>query len=141
MAITGTSTFTNKMTRPVTLFFLLLLPVPGCGKTAGTVQVTGAVKYADGSPLSIENGSVIFRAADGSTNASGAVQPDGSFTMMTKKPGDGVKPGQYKVAVQLWKNYANLSPAVASKYRNLETSGLEANVDSSHTHFDFTVEK
>jgi hypothetical protein len=127
--------------RWTSLLLLALLLAAGCGKAGGPLPVTGTVKYKDGSPLAFEVGSVIFRSTDGTTNASGAVQPDGSFTMMTKKPGDGVKPGQYKVAVQLWKNYANLTPAVASKYRDLETSGLEANVDASHTHFDFTIEK
>jgi hypothetical protein len=123
------------------ILVLSLLLVAGCGKSGGLIPVTGTVKYADGSPLTIEAGSVIFQAAEGTGNANGAVQQDGSFTMMTKKPGDGVKPGNYKVAVQLWKSYRNLTPAIAKKYTDPSTSGLEATVDSSHTTFDFTVEK
>lgn len=127
--------------RCTTSLLVLLTLAAGCGKTGDLVPVTGKVKYADGSPLSFEAGSVIFQAAEGSGNASGAVQSDGTFTMMTKRSDDGVKPGTYKVAVQLWKNYSKLLPAVASKYADPDTSGLEATVDADHTDFDFTVEQ
>jgi hypothetical protein len=120
---------------------LPLVLLVGCSRHSDTLNVTGNVKNADGSPLTFEAGSVIFQATEGSSHASGSVQPDGSFTMMTKKPGDGVKPGHYKVAIQLWKSYRDSIPAVPKKYTDPATSQLEANVDSIHTHFDFTIEK
>lgn len=113
----------------------------GCSKHSDMLQVTGTVKNADGSPLVFEAGSVNFQATEGAGHATGPVQPNGSFTMMTKKPGDGVKPGSYKVALQLWKNYSKLIPAAPKKYADPATSPLEATVDSGHTHFDFVVEK
>jgi hypothetical protein len=61
--------------------------------------------------------------------------------MMTEKPGDGVKPGNYKVVLQLWKNYRAGTLAVPEEYGKPETTPLEATVDEDHTHFDFVVEK
>lgn len=125
----------------LTAALLLLILASGCSKHSDLVQVTGTVKNADGSPLVFEAGSVNFQAMEGAGHATGSVQPDGSFTMMTKKPGDGVKPGRYKVAVQLWKSYSKLIPAAAKKYADPMASPLEATVDAGHTHFDFIVEK
>jgi hypothetical protein len=105
------------------------------------VQVTGTVKNADGSPLPFESGSIVFTGTDGKNHASGSLQPDGSFTMATKKPGDGVKPGHYKVTLGLWKNYHDLIPAVPKRYMDPTTTPLEATVDADHSHFDFVIEK
>src|SRR5262245_53218763 len=98
--------------RRIAAFTVVALAVVGCGHKSDLGQVTGTVKNADGSPLRFEAGPVIFQAAEGNSHATGAVQPDGSFTMMTKKPGDGVKPGHYKVVIQLWKSYKDFIPAV-----------------------------
>jgi hypothetical protein len=118
---------------------LILLVALGCGGS-DALQVTGTVKNADGSVIPNEGGLVIFQPAEGNT-ASGGIQPDGSFTLMTGKPGDGVKPGAYKVVLQLWKSYRQSQLAVPRQYGSAETTPLEATVDADHTHFDFKVEK
>lgn len=117
----------------------------GCGGGDGKIQVTGVVTNADGSPIPGEGGTVLFQPATSGENASakhatGGVKPDGTFTMMTKTPGDGMQPGQYKVVLQLWKNYNNQELAVPKKYGNASTTPLEATVDADHTHFEFKVE-
>jgi hypothetical protein len=127
--------------RPLICATFLLTLTFGCSQPGSMVQVTGTLKNADGSPLVFEVGTVVFQATEGATHASGSVQRDGSFTMMTKKPGDGVKPGHYKVALQLWKSYSSVIPAVSKKYMDAATSPLEATVDPSHTHFDFLIKE
>jgi hypothetical protein len=112
----------------------------GCGGGDDSIAVTGTVKMADGSPIKCENGMVIFQPAGSGQAASGSVDQDGSFTMMTKVQGDGVKPGQYKVVLQLWKSYRAGTLAVPKKYGDAATTPLEATVDADHAHFDFKVE-
>jgi len=127
--------------RRIAAFTVVALALVGCGHKSDLLQVTGTVKNANGPPLAFEAGSVIFQAAEGNVHANGSVQPDGSFTMMTKKPGDGMKPGHYKVVIQLWKSYRDLVSAVPKRYTAAATTPLEATVDAEHTHFDFTIEK
>ena len=116
----------------------------GCGGGAEAVQVTGVVTGADGSPIPCESGTVLFQPAAGDNatgqHASGAVLPDGTFKMMTKVPDDGVKPGHYKVVLQLWKSYRDGKLAVPKQYGDASTTPLEATVDGDHTHFEFKVE-
>jgi hypothetical protein len=112
----------------------------GCGGGDQALQVTGTVTNADGTPIKCESGTVLFQPAGSGEHASGSVAADGTFTMMTKVPGDGVKPGQYKVVLQLWENYREAKLAVPKKYGDVSTTPLDATVDSDHTHFEFKVE-
>lgn len=117
----------------------------GCGGGDGVLEVTGVVTNADGSPIQFEAGSVLFQPAttgEGAAgkHATGEVKPDGTFTMMTRVPGDGMQPGPYKVVLQLWKNYSKQQLAVPKKYGDATTTPLEATVDGEHTHFEFKVE-
>lgn len=124
-------------------FLLVLGLFVGCGGDGegGLVPVTGVVKNADGSPLKFESGNVIFQSTGGGAGASGAVQPDGTFAMMTRQPGDGVAPGTYKVLVQLLESYRSGKNAMPERYSDPATTPLEATVDSDHTEFEFTLEK
>ncbi|MBA3481582.1 MAG: hypothetical protein H0T51_07185 [Pirellulales bacterium] len=111
----------------------------GCGD-GGTVPVTGTVKNADGSDLQFESGLVVFEPMDEGKAASGAVEPDGSFVMMTETPGDGVAPGNYKVVLNVFKNYREQELSVPETYANAATTPLTARVDADNNHFDFVVE-
>ena len=112
----------------------------GCGGGDAALQVTGAVTNPDGSPIACESGTVLFQPAGSGENASGSVAADGTFTMMTRVPGDGVKPGQYKVVLQLWKSYREGTLAVPKTYGDATTTPLDATVDADHTHFEFKIE-
>src|SRR5215207_6227482 len=104
----------------------------GCdGSGDGALEVTGVVTNADGTPIPCEGGMVLFQpATTGETasgkHATGGVKADGTFTMMTRTPDDGMQPGQYKVVLQLWKNYNKQELAVPKKYGNASTTPLEA---------------
>lgn len=74
-----------------------LAVICGCGRGARlqTAKVSGTVSL-DGKPL--DRGTVIFTPASGRA-ATGKVQPDGSYTLETYRPGDGAILGTHRVAV------------------------------------------
>jgi hypothetical protein len=138
------------MTRFATAFLVLGLLAAGCGPGAGNpggVGVKGTVSLG-GTPLT--KGTVTFqpaKAGEGNT-ATGAIQSDGSFTLGTAAKGDGVLPGEYKVAIISVESEATMDAAgkpvpaksaIPEKYGSTATSGLTATVDigqSEPIHFD-----
>jgi hypothetical protein len=120
----------------------LLALVLGCGgDKAGLLPVSGTVKFSDGTVPQGESAVIWFEPTESGKAASGTIDGNGGFELMTFKPGDGVKPGRYKVTPKVYTNYRTQSLAVPAKYANAATTPLEATVDADHTHFDFTIEK
>lgn len=126
---------------------LLILCVAGCGQRQ-TAQVSGVVKYADGSD--IEGAAKIIRfqptpdtTAEIRKAASGRIQPDGSFTLMTRKPADGVICGKYFVVFSVLSNPIDPSTSLVSKkYTGEEPSPFEPIVvDRDITDLEFLLEK
>jgi hypothetical protein len=124
----------------------------GCHKGPAKVQVTGTVKFSDGSPLN--TGTVFFEGKNYS--ARGAIGADGSFTMGTVDADDGVVPGKYGVAIIANEAISQTGvsdedfyetkltepkPLVAAKFANAATSGLTCDVTAGGTKADFTVER
>jgi hypothetical protein len=131
----------QKLSRLLPLVAILAIGCGG-GGSGDALQVTGTVKNADGSTLDLSQGGlVLFMPVGEGTAATGNLNADGSFSMMTKQPGDGMKPGAYKVLLQIWKDYRAGTLAVPQQYGDASTTPLEATVDADHTHFDFQVEK
>ena len=112
----------------------------GCGAASGPgmTAVSGTVTL-DGKPAG--PGTVAFVPVNGTGNpATGNISASGSFQMSVHKPGDGVYPGDYKVAVTIEKTPAhgdekgNLYPPTYSspeKYMNPETSGFTITVEKN----------
>src|SRR3954463_15160023 len=77
--------------------------VAGCNRSPAMYQVRGKVLYKDGSvPRGM--GAVHFEPTSESSAtirkvASGDIRPDGSFELMTRKPGDGVFQGEYVATI------------------------------------------
>ncbi len=102
----------------------------GCG--AKMHPVRGTVTLEDGTPLT--RGLVIFERFEGGPplTARGNIQADGRYELSTEKPGDGVPPGRYKVAI----NPLDTSDVPDErkvlpfdiKYLDLKKSGLEHEV-------------
>jgi len=111
----------------------------GCGGSDGRLAVGGTVKHADGSIPKGETAQIWFEPVAEGRAASGAIENDGSFTMMTQSPGDGVAPGHYKVVLKVWKDYRRQIPAVPQRYTDASTTPLEATVDDDNVKFDFVV--
>ena len=130
------------MPQPMTRVFLLAPLVVAFGGGAGgkNLPVTGTVKNADGADLQFESGQVLFQPTGEGKAASGAVEPDGSFTMLTEQPGDGMAPGEYKVVLKIWKSYRDQSLAVPEQYGDAATTPLTVTVNEDNTHFDLVVE-
>ena len=108
--------------------------IVGCGGS-GLVSVKGKVTYND---KPVTSGTITFAAED-KTSAYGEILPDGSYELMTEKPGDGATPGAYKVFIVAMQDQADLlpeernplpAPMVPDKYTSLATTDLTADVES-----------
>ena len=117
-----------------TLLGAVALVAGGCG--SGRYPVTGKVLYEDGAPL--EEGTVIaeMESGDERVMSQGDLSAGGVFKWGTARPGDGAKPGKYRVAVlprALGDSELSqgLRPAVDDKFTSFDTSGLEFEVKSS----------
>ena len=115
------------------LLFVLGLSSVGCNQSNLAV-VKGKVTYKD---KPVTSGTITFFAQD-KPAAYGDLQPDGTYTLMTDKPGDGATPGKYQVVVVAMKDQANAlpeersplpAPTVPFKYTNMATTDLTAEVE------------
>lgn len=126
------------------LLFLCLI-LAGCGggptDTPPLARVKGKVTL-DGKPLT--SGSVQFTPNKdrGTTGrmALGAIQPDGSFELMTIKAGDGAQIGHHLVAIECYgpttfdpNNPSNPEPKslIPKRYIDSKKSGLTAEVKAN----------
>ena len=119
-----------------TIIFAFVL-FAGCG--GGFVPTGGKVTYEDGTP--VPYGGVVFET--GGFMADGAIRPDGTYTLSSLKPGDGLPAGTYRVSIsgtQYDENDRRIEH-VDPKFANPETSGLTAEVARGQSQFDFTVTK
>jgi hypothetical protein len=118
--------------RSFTLSVVTLCAV-GCGGS-GLVSVKGKVTYND---KPVPGGTITFSAEDKAT-AYGEILADGTYELMTEKPGDGATPGAYKVFVVAMQDQGDLmpeqrsplpAPMVPVKYTSLATTDLTADVE------------
>ena len=132
--------------------------VAGCGSglrpIAGSVGVSGTVTF-NGQPL--EQGMVRFAPESGgkAQPATGQIK-NGKFTMLTTASSPGVMVGKYKVSIISNKPFAPpaLKPGtppdpkakfepeslVPTKYNDIKTSGLEADVTAAVTSLTFALQ-
>jgi hypothetical protein len=103
--------------RCVRYVLLLTMTLAGCGGGGPTyVPVTGTVKYSDGTVPTGDIASITFQpasAAPDTKGASGTIKPDGTFSLTTVTPGDGARPGEYIVQVNVFKGYPDRKSLVA----------------------------
>jgi hypothetical protein len=121
---------------------LVVAGLAGCG--SGRASVSGRVTYQDGTPL--DEGTVIGEAGQGETAvmAQGSIRPDGTFTWGTSRPGDGAKPGKYRVVVVPRplgdsERSQGMRPAVDKKYTRYDTSGIDFEVKAGQNELNITV--
>ena len=114
---------------------LAFITVIGCG--SGFVPTGGKVTFDDGSPVPF--GSVAFETD--AFMAEGSIKPDGSYTLTSLRPGDGLPPGTYRVGIGATEMDENDRPIyhVDLKFANPATSGLTATVSRRNNRFDFIV--
>ncbi|MDR0337691.1 MAG: carboxypeptidase-like regulatory domain-containing protein [Planctomycetaceae bacterium] len=125
------------MSKHYFIFVLLCLALSGCGN--GFIPVHGKVTFEDGSPLT--QGGIAFSTA--TFMADGKIQADGSFTLTSSKPGDGLPPGNYTVTISASKtdDKERTIYLVDPKFGDVTTSPLTAEVSGNQKIFDFQVSK
>src|SRR5947209_263103 len=80
---------------------LLLGSLAGCGGPK-LYPVSGQLVWQDGSPAKeLTGASLVLESADVRTSARGDVGPEGTFQVMTSRPGDGAFEGRYKVLIDV----------------------------------------
>jgi hypothetical protein len=118
---------------------LVVIALTGCAKGPTYVPVTGTVKYKDGTVPAGDIASVSFQpaaAGPDTKGASGSINPqDGTFTLSTINPGDGARPGEYDVTVNVMKGYPGGTWLVARKPQKATVT------EDGENHFDFVVER
>jgi hypothetical protein len=143
-----------------------LLALCGCGGGLSLGQVTGKVSVGG---ARVKSGTIMFHPKSGPA-AVATIQPDGSYTLTTLKPGDGAVVGPHRVTIQATtvgegsliepksideevKLAQKKAPGgkilvagkvtwvVPEKYSRLETSDLTAQVASGPNTIDFEIPK
>jgi hypothetical protein len=125
----------------------------GCGSDGPvTIPIRGEVIYKGGALKDVPQGLVRYlpKGAEG-RQASGRIQPDGSFVLTTFKSADGVVPGEYDVTVSAYTTQAELTREqveasggrgvsqprllIPEKYTDPKTSGISDTVNDDHSGF------
>ena len=104
------------------------------------VTVSGRITFPDGEPLTI--GSIVFESE--AHQAYSYIGADGSYSLGEVEPGDGVRPGEYKVRILAASGGGSdgspLVQHVHPKYENTVTSELFYTVNGK-MEINITVEK
>lgn len=136
------------ITRNACSVLAMALLLTGCGGGEPTYdlhQVTGTVKYTDGSVPAGEVAEVSFEpepATPKTKRATGKIKPDGTFILQTIKPADGAFAGDYKVVVTVYKTYVGREALVAEKFLTAKDSPLKVTVKPGEKNeFPITVDK
>jgi hypothetical protein len=108
-------------------------------------HVRGKVFYKDGTVPRAGVCVIGFHPAPESTaeirkGASSAIEPDGSFDMLTKKPGDGVYYGDYIVTFTIIKGPMDPTSLILPKYSNMRDSPYKITVDGNKDDLRYEVE-
>ncbi|MEX2307995.1 MAG: hypothetical protein WD738_10405 [Pirellulales bacterium] len=143
---------TERIQHGVAVLTLLVIVFGGCGsKGTTTVPIRGEVLY-NGAPLkNVPQGLVRYmpKTPESGRQASGRIQPDGSFVLTTFKQFDGVVPGDYNIVISAYSSQpasrqeveasggAGAQPRliIPKKYLDPTTSGISDIVDSGHSGF------
>jgi hypothetical protein len=106
-------------------------------------QVSGEVFYTDGSVPQAGVCLVRFEplnAVEIRKGAVGYIQPDGSFEMWTRVPGDGVYHGEYAVAFTVRKGVMDHTPYIVEKYMRSDMTPYKVTVDDDIEDLKFEIE-
>jgi hypothetical protein len=135
----------HKLLRASTLVALFSVAT-GCGHGSPVAQVKGKVLYKDGSvpkgairvvrfEPAADSTSVVRKAASSNIDAS-----DGSFELFTRRPGDGVYRGKYKVTFTVLPDPRSQESLILDKYTMSATTPYEVSVDRDVDDLAFEIE-
>ena len=127
-----------------TTCYCLCLLGCGSGSPEGMLAASGKVAFSDGSPVTGEHATIVLIPDPANAiakSASGTIQPDGTFELMTNEPGDGAYPGKYQVKLNVFSNYREQKLAVPQKYASERSSPLSVDLKEPTDSMDLVVEK
>src|SRR4051812_46698711 len=126
----------------IILLAALCLTFNGGCSSSGLYSVTGKVTDQTGQPIEGLTGSEVSFEG-GSSSSVGEIKPDGSFTLYTNKPGDGVPPGDYKVYFPRRRidSEREAPQSIEAKFEKPETSGFEVKVEPKSNKFEFKLNR
>ena len=125
-----------------------LASTPGCdhGDRLKTYPVTGTITFPDGQRFPGGRESfIVFESTEHGINATGVIDADGTFRLGTYEPNDGAIAGGHRVSITPPTpagdpDQLRAAPLIHSKYRNLDTSGLQVTVEANRSnHIPITV--
>lgn len=127
--------------RPFLLVLAALL-LGGCG--SGQLPISGIVVYDDDSPVA--EATVCGELVGGGLYMVQGNVKNGVFSLGTSRPGDGAKPGTYKIMIQCRalgdsELAAGKQAAIAAKYGSYETSGLTLDATQARSDVKFVVSR
>jgi hypothetical protein len=123
----------------------ILAAISGCNDGKAMGRVRGKVFFKDGS---VPHGGVCVVSllpAEGTTavvkkGASSAIEPDGSFDMMTRQPGDGAYYGDYVVTFTIVKGPMDPTSLILPKYSSKTDTPYKLKVDGNKEDLRYEVE-
>jgi hypothetical protein len=125
------------------LFCLAL--IAGCQQGPDMYQVSGHVHLKNGGVPKAPVRMVRFEPTKDSSavvrrSAVGHIGEDGSYTLFSRKPGDGVYKGEYKVVFTFCKSPVDTKSMAPSKFWVPDESPYTVTVDKNLDNQDFEVE-
>jgi hypothetical protein len=124
---------------------LTVVGLAGCGAKE-SYQVSGQVKYSDGSPITGGVRIIRFEPTDDTTAkirkaASATIAEDGSFEAFTRRPGDGVFAGKYAVTFSVLTQPLGGTSLIPDYYTDARSTPFKLDVDGDKTDLDFKLDK
>lgn len=118
--------------RRVTLAAIVVVTVAGCGGSEHAA-VSGTLSRRGGAPL--VGARVVATAKETSKSAYGISDDAGHFELAAGENGDGIAPGNYDVIVVENRGDPDnrRPPAIAAKYGDARTSGLQLSVQAGES--------
>ena len=118
----------------------LTLIASGCGEEGPkTYPVKGKITHKGGKP--VNSGNILFESlSDPKVQASGELQPDGSFEMASNLGKPGTIAGEHRVLILPQLPELGQKASVANKYAKFETSGLKATVKEGENELTFEID-
>jgi len=117
----------------------------GCNRGPKMARVSGKVFYKDGTVPKAGICVVNFSPTRDSTaelrkGASGPIGPDGSFSMSTREPNDGVYVGEYAVTFGVCPGPTDPRSMILPKYSSAVMTPYKENIQKDTTDLKYTIE-
>lgn len=128
------------------LVIIGLAAISGCNHQPAIAHVKGKVTFKNGPMPNTPVRMVRFEPADKTSaevrrGASSLINPDGTYELWTKKPGDGVLAGTYDVTFAVQKGPMDPTSLIPAEYSNRATTPYKnLNVDKDQDGLDFEVD-